>query len=111
LFDNLHANTGKTQYSMDFDHQVPVQAELFEDAELTHIYLGYVATENDPLNPPVYLVCNDEAGEIAWNIPLNRTLPPPSAVVAPLTPTTPTPDAPRRIRVKDGVSKKKAANE
>src|SRR5882724_9001218 len=25
LFDNLHANTGKTQYSFDFDHQVPVQ--------------------------------------------------------------------------------------
>jgi len=44
LFDNLHANTGKTQYSLDFDHQVPVQVELFGDElELTHLYLGYVA--------------------------------------------------------------------
>jgi len=111
LFDNLHANTGKTQYSFEFDHQVPVQAELIQDAGLTHLYLGYVATENDPLNPQIYLVCNNEAGEISWNIPLIRRLPPPGAVVTPLPPTTTAPDAPRRIRVKDGASKKKAGNE
>lgn len=111
LFDNLHANTGKTQYSFEFDHQIPVQADLFDDAALTHLYLGYVATENDPLNPPIYLVCNDEAGKVAWNIPLNRLSPPPSDVVTPLPFSPPSPDTPQRVRVKDGARKKKEANE
>ncbi len=110
LFDNLHANTGKTQESFAFDHQEPVQAELFEDASLTHLYLGYVATENDPLNPQIYLVCNNEAGEVAWSIPLNRPSPPSGGHVvtlplaAPVPPTTP-----RRVRVKN--PNKKAGNE
>jgi|GEM_PF-3575907 len=111
LFDNLHANTGKTQYSLEFDHQIPVQADLFDGTELTHIYLGYVATENDPLNPPIYLVCNDETGDIAWNIPLNRRPPPPGAVITPLPPSAPAPDAPRRVRAKPNAAKKKAGNE
>jgi hypothetical protein len=112
LFDDLHANTGKTQLSLDFDHQVPVQGELFSDDDLTHIYLGYVAIENDPLNPPVYLVCNDEAGKIAWNIPLTTSAPPPSAVLTPPTaPSSPSPDAPQRVRVRPGAAHKKAGNE
>jgi hypothetical protein len=111
LFDDLHANTGKTQISFDFDHQTPVPGELFSDDDLTHIYLGYVATENDPLNPPVYLVCNNETGEIAWEIPLTRRAPPPSGgTITPLVPTLPPADEPRRIRVKPNVEKK-AGNE
>ena len=112
LFDNVHANTGKTQQSFDFDHQSPVQAEMFADAGLTHLYLGYVATENDPLNPPVYLVCNDEAGEVAWSIPISRATPPSGGgVVTPLPAPPPAPPAPpRRVRVKNKLNKK-AGNE
>jgi hypothetical protein len=111
LFDDLRANTGKTQLSFDFDRQTPVPGELFSDADLTHIYLGYVATENDPLNPPVYLVCNNEAGGIAWDIPLTRRPPsPPGGEITPLPPTAP-PDEPRRIRVKSNAEKKRTGNE
>jgi hypothetical protein len=109
LFDNLHANTGKTQESFAFDHQEPVQAELFGDGDLTHLYLGYVATENDPLNPAIYLVCNDSGGEVAWNIPLNRSSPPPGGGVVPLPSAPPPPPAPSRVRVKN--PNKKAGNE
>jgi hypothetical protein len=74
---------------------------------LTHLYLGYVAVENDPINPPVYLVCNNEAGAVAWNIPLNRRTPPPGGLLIPFVPpTAPTPDAPRRIRVRPSAAKK-----
>jgi hypothetical protein len=112
LFDDLHANTGKTQLSFGWDHQAPIQAELFSDSELTHLYLGYVAIENDPLNPLVYLVCNNEAGNIAWNIPLNRRSPLPGAMLTPPTRlSTPTRDAPRRIRVRPSTVNKKAQNE
>lgn len=111
LSDELYANTGKTQYSLAFDRQEPVQPELFSDEELTHLYLGYVATENDPLNPPIYLVCNNEAGEVAWDIPLTRRSPPPGAGVTPLIPSAPTPDTPRRVRAKPDTAKKKAKNE
>jgi hypothetical protein len=112
LFDDLHANTGKTQISFDFDHQTPVPGELFSDDDLTHIYLGYVATENDPLNPPVYLVCNNEAGGIAWEIPLTRRPPPPSGGEFTPLPSTMSPaDEPRRIRVKPNLEKKQAGNE
>ena len=106
LFDDLRANTGKTQLSFDFDRQTPVPGELFSDADLTHIYLGYVAAENDPLNPPIYLVCNNEAGGIAWEIPLTRRAPPPGAEITPLPPATPQSDEPRRVRVKPNVEKK-----
>jgi len=113
LFDNLHANTGKTQYSLDFDHQVPVQVELFGDElELTHLYLGYVATENDPLNPPIYLVCNDEAGQVEWSIHLNPTSPRPPVTLEPPVPIAPAPDTePRRVRVKREATERKAGNE
>jgi hypothetical protein len=113
LSDNLHANTGKTQYSFDFDHQVPVQVELFGDElELTHLYLGYVATENDPLNPPIYLVCNSEGGGIEWSIHLNPTAPSPPATLEPLAPAAPAPDTePRRVRMKKEATERKAGNE
>lgn len=109
LFDDLHANTGKTQQSFAFDHQEPVQIELFDDENLTHLYLGYVATENDPLNPAVYLVCNDEAGEVAWSIPLNRPALPSSGVTITELPPAPPPPEPKRIRVKS--PNKKTGNE
>ena len=109
LFVNLHANTGKTQYSLQFDHQEPVQVDLFGDAELTNLYLGYVATENDPLNPPIYLVCNDTAGEVAWSVPLHTRPPSGGAGVTPLPAVPPTPPAPRRVRLKN--PNKKAGNE
>lgn len=109
LFDNLHANTGKTQLSFDYDHQfpVPVQLDLFAEETPTNIYLGYVPTENDPLNPPIYLVCNDDTGDIAWSIHLNGSAPSPGATLEPTTPTAPAPDSePRRVRVKDAAQKK-----
>jgi hypothetical protein len=109
LFDNLHANTGKTQLSFDFDHQVSIAAELFEDLDPTNIYLGYVATENDPLNPAIYLVCNNEVGEIAWNIPLTLLSPPPTTVINPSAPSSP--DVPRRAHVKPIAAIKKVKND
>jgi hypothetical protein len=110
LFDNLHANTGKTQYSFEFDHQVPVQAELFGDELLlTHLYLGYVSTENDPLNPPIYLVCNNELGQIEWSLHLNPTAPPAPATLEPPAPAPET--EPRRVRVKKEAAERKAGNE
>jgi hypothetical protein len=111
LFDDLHANTGKTQLSFGFDRQVPVQGELFSDEDLTHLYLGYVAIENDPLNPPVYLVCNNEVGKIEWNIPLTSSAPPPPIeMISP--PTAPSsPDTPRRVRVRPDAPQKKRENE
>jgi hypothetical protein len=113
LFDDLSANTGKTQLSFQFDRQVPVQGELFSDDDLTHVYLGYVAIENDPLNPPVYLVCNNEAGKVEWNIPLTSSAPPPpSGIISPPTAPPPSsPDAPRRIRVRPDAPPKKRENE
>jgi hypothetical protein len=113
LFDNLHANTGKTQYSFDFDRQVPVQIEMFGDElELTHLYLGYVATENDPLNPPIYLVCNNEAGQVEWSIHLNPTAPPTPATLELPAPVAPAPDTePRRVRVKREATERTAGNE
>jgi hypothetical protein len=113
LFDNLHANTGKTQYSLDFDHQMPVQVELFGDElELTNLYLGYVPTENDPLNPPVYLVCNNEMGQVEWSIHLNPTAPAPPQTLEPPVPFASAPDTePRRVRVKTKVAESKAGNE
>lgn len=110
LFDDLKANTGKTQMSFDFDHQTPVTGELFSNADLTHVYLGYVATENDPLNPPVYLVCNNEAGAIEWKIPLTRRPPIPPSAEFPPAPTVPPSDEPRRVKVKP-TAEKKAGNE
>jgi transcriptional regulator with XRE-family HTH domain len=81
---------------------VPVQLDLFEEEAPTNIYVGYVPTENDPLNPPIYLVCNDDTGDIAWSIHLNGSAPPPSATLEPTTPTAPAPDSePRRVRVKE----------
>jgi hypothetical protein len=114
LFDNLHANTGKTQLSFDYDHQlaVYVQLDLFEQEGPTNIYLGYVPTENDPLNPPVYLVCNNEAGDVEWSILLNKEPPPPSATLEPPAPAPIGPDEPRRVRVKKpAADNKKAGNE
>jgi hypothetical protein len=113
LFDNLHANTGKTQLSFEYDHQipVPVQLELFEEWEPTNLYLGYVPTENDPLNPPVYLVCNNEAGKVEWSILLNREPPPPSAVLEPPVPPSTGPEEPRRVRVKNSDVSRKVSNE
>lgn len=106
LFDDLHANTGKTQLSMQFDRQEPMQAEMFSDEELTHLYLGYVAVENDPLNPPMYLVCNDGAGGIAWDIPLHNRPSGSSSKVEPFVPPALPPEGPSRIRVRADNKKK-----
>jgi hypothetical protein len=113
LFDDLHANTGKTQLSFQYDHQLPmpVQLDLFEQLEPTNIYLGYVPTENDPLNPLVYMVCNNEAGEIEWSIPLNREPPPPSHVLEPPAVPPSGPEEPRRVRIKNSKLNKKATDE
>jgi hypothetical protein len=110
LSDTLHANTGKTQYSFDFDHQLPVDVDLIEDLDPTHLYLGYVPTENDPLNPPVYLVCNNEAGAVEWQIHLNPPAPPPAVPITPPAPTPAGPEEPRRVRIKADTATKKADN-
>ncbi len=113
LFDNLHANTGKTQLSFDYDHQtpVPVQLDLFEQEEPTNTYLGYIPTENAPLDPPVYLVCNNEMGAVEWSILLNKEPPPPAAVIVPPVPAPIGPDEPRRVRVRGPNTAKKANDE
>jgi hypothetical protein len=112
LFDNLHANTGKTQLSFDFDHQShAVQGDLIESLDATNLYLGYVTTENDPLNPPVYLVCNDPSGEIELSIHLNAPARPPTDTLQPRS-SSPigSVSEPRRVRVKKGAAEKKASN-
>ena len=113
LFDNLHANTGKTQLSFEYDHQVsgPVQLELFEQEGPTNIYLGYVPTENAPLDPPVYLVCNNETGSVEWSILLNGRAPQPAITIEPPAPPPSSPEEPRRIRVRNSKLNKQANDE
>jgi hypothetical protein len=113
LSDNLHANAGKTQLSFDYDHQipVPVQLDLFEQEEPTNIYLGYIPTENAPLDPPVYLVCNDDTGGVAWSILLNRRPPKPTITIEPPAAAPSGPEEPRRVRVRNSNTNKRSNNE
>jgi hypothetical protein len=97
-----------TQACFDFDHNRSAQLPLLEDIDPTLVYLGWVPTENDPLHPPVYLVCNNEQGTVEWAIRLYPSPPPPPA--AEIEPTEPrAPDAPSRVRAK-GSARKPARN-
>lgn len=96
--DHLRIALNDTQACFDFNTNNPAQIPLFEDLHPTLLYLGWVPTENDPLHPPVYLVCNDERGKVKWARRLHPSPPPPVAEIEPTDPTAPA--APSRVRVK-----------
>lgn len=96
--DHLRIARNNTQACFNFDTNNPEQIPLFEDLDPTLVYLGWVPTENDPLHPPVYLVCNDGGGKVKWAIRLHPSPPSPTAEIEPAGPTAPAP--PSRVRVK-----------
>jgi hypothetical protein len=101
--DHFRVARNDTQACFDFDRNNSDQIPLFEDIDPTLLYLGWVPTENDPLHPPVYLVCNDESGRVKWAIRLHPTPPKPAIEIEPTEPSAPT--APSRVRVKRSARK------
>jgi len=101
--DHFAIARNDTQACFNFDHNNADQLPLLEDIDPTLLYLGWVPTENDPLNPPIYLVCNNERGKMEWAI---RLYPSPPASVTEIEPTEPSaPAAPSRVRVKRSARK------
>jgi hypothetical protein len=101
--DHFKIARNDSQACFDFDHNRNTQLPLLEDIDPTLLYLGWVPTENDPLNPPVYLVCNNERGEVEWAIRLYPSALPPAAAIIPTEPSAP--DAPSRVRAKRSARK------
>ena len=100
-----------TAASREYDaNQLPVSvASLFPtDDAPTCIYFGWSVSENAPGSISKYLVCNNEARQPLWAIPLGDSDAPPAVTAdLPLAPTAPEPA--RRVRVK--VAAKRKVNE
>jgi hypothetical protein len=103
LNDHFHVARNDTQSSFDFDRNNSEQIPLFEDLDPTLTYLGWVPTEDDPLHPSVYLICNDERGRVKWAIRLHPTPPAPAIEMHPTEPSAPA--APSRVRAKRSARK------
>lgn len=109
LDDKKRARVAKTRASMSFDTNSGEQWALdLQDSPLTNSYLGYVINENNPLEPSVYFVVNDEAGKHAWE-PIELVgHKKPEAILLPETqPSTEEPQESSRARIKGGAAKDK----
>jgi len=72
----------------------------------TCIYFGWVVAENAPTEINKYLVCNDEARQLAWALPLDDNGYQPSITEElPFSPAPPDGE-PRRVRVKGTPARK-----
>lgn len=94
----FRVNLPQTGSANLFDTQTsPLQDnELFESLDPTTVYVGYVPTENAPLSPPVFVVCKNDEGKVAWFIECEPPEPPPVIELEPTAPSAP----PARVRVK-----------
>lgn len=79
LGPNFSVNLPATMSSTLFDSQeIPIeQGELLDASEATTVYVGYVPSENAPLNPPVFVVCKNKQRAVEWVIECEAPLPPP----------------------------------
>jgi hypothetical protein len=109
LDDKKRARVAKTRASMEFDTNGNGQQRLdLGDTPLTNSYLGYVINENNPREPSVYFVVNDESGRHAWE-PIElvaRKKEPPMGLAAPQTQLE-EPLEPSRARIKSDATKDK----
>lgn len=113
LDNRLRPRNIQTQLVLDFDRQRAIR--LFDDLDLTHLYLGYQLDGAELLTASIWLVCPEGKG-IRWAAELRDE--PASAAVdvaVPAAPTMPPASDGKRVKrkpdVKKDVPKTEASNE
>lgn len=96
-----------TQLALRFDGQRPMR--LFDDVDLTHLYLGYQQNGAELVTSPIWLVC-PEAGRVKWAAELRAEEPSAAVTVAlPAEPTAPM-QPERRVKRKKTEAAEKVAD-
>ncbi len=93
---NLPATASSTLF--DSQEWLVDQGELLEGLAVTTVYVGYVPTENAPLNPPVFIVCKNKQRKVAWVIECKPADPLVPDELAPRRPDSGAP--PTQVKVK-----------
>jgi hypothetical protein len=94
-----------TQLSLNFERQRAIR--LFDDLDLTHLFLGYQRNGAELVTSAIWLVCPD-GKNIKWAAELTAVASPMIEIAAPAVAPEPTPV--RRVRAKKAPSEVKAGN-